>query len=582
MTSRTMYSVLEEAAARGGDLAALHQPVPGAPHRVYTWNEYAAAAREIAVALRGMGIGKGAIVGLASEARAEFCLADLGIMANGSIAAALYTSYPVPELARELRACDAQALFVESPALLKSLRADPQFPHNLPAILLKGSATGVMTLDDLRAQGRAAMEQDPELFARIVAEVTPADGAILYLTSGATGEPKMGLITHEALISNVEMGPKVLDIGPADAVLAFLPPAHITQRLALQMLPIICGVPVWFAESLMKLPDEFLRVKPTVFVAPPRLWERVHASIRMEVRKRGRLASALFERAVQLGLRGVRLRLAGRRPALPSRLMLALCDRVFFTKMRARFGGRLRVCGSGSAPLGKELSGFFLATGLPLIEGYGLTEGGVVILNPPGQTRPGSVGKALPGAEIRIADDGELLVRGPTIFSGYYKDPAATAEVLRDGWLHTGDLAEADSDGYIYITGRKKDVLVLSSGRKVYPAHIESLMRLDPIISQVLLVGDGRPYVSALVTVKAESEPARDRSTVEAAVKRVVARVNSSLAPFEQVRKFHVLDRDFSMDAGELTATLKVRRTRALENFREKVAECYSGHEQVR
>jgi long-chain acyl-CoA synthetase len=347
------------------------------------------------------------------------------------------------------------------------------------------------------------------------------------------------------------------------------------------MLPILCGVPVWFAESLMKLPDEFLRVKPTVFVAPPRLWERVHASIRMEVRKRGRLVSALFDRAVALGLSGVRLRLAGRRPALPTRLVLALCDRVFFQRMRARFGGRLRVCGSGSAPLGKELSGFFLATGLPLIEGYGLTEGGVVILNPPGETRPGSVGKPLPGVEIRIADDGELLVRGPTIFSGYYKDPAATAEILRDGWLHTGDLAEADSDGYIYITGRKKDILILSNGRKVYPAHIESLMRLDPIISQVLLVGDGRPYVSALVTVK-EAEPARDRSAIEAAVRRVVAKVNSSLAPFEQVRKFHVLDRDFSMDAGELTATLKVRRMRALENFREKVAECYSGHEQVK
>ena len=582
MISRTMYSILEEAAARGGSLGALHQPVPGAPYRVYSWNEFAAAAREIAVALRGMGIGKGAIVGLASEARAEFCLADLGIMANGSIAAALYTSYPVPELARELRACDAQALFVETPALLRALRADPQFPHNLPAILLKGSATGVMTLDDLRAQGRAAMEKDPELFSRIVAEVMPEDGAILYLTSGATGEPKMGLITHEALVANVEMGPKVLDIGPADSVLAFLPPAHITQRLALQMLPILCGVPVWFAESLMKLPDEFLRVKPTVFVAPPRLWERVHASIRMEVRKRGRVVSALFDRAVRLGLSGVRLRLAGRRPALPRRLLLALCDRVFFRRVRARFGGRLRVCGSGSAPLGKELAGFFLATGLPLIEGYGLTEGGVVILNPPGETRPGSVGKPLPGAEIRIADDGELLVRGPTVFSGYYKDPAATAEVLRDGWLHTGDLAEIDSDGYIYITGRKKDVLVLSSGRKVYPAHIESLLRLDPIISQVLLVGDGRPYVSALVTVKAETEPARDRATVDAAVRRVVARVNASLAPFEQVRKFHVLDRDFSMDAGELTATLKVRRMRALENFREKVAECYSGHEQVR
>ncbi len=581
MISRTMYALLEEAAARGGSRPALYQPVPGAEHRAYSWNEFAAAAREVAVALRGLGVGKGAIVGLASEARAEFCLADLGIMANGSIAAALYTSYPVSELVRELGACDAQALFVESPTLLRALKADPRFPPNLPVVLLSGTATGVMTLDDLRALGREAMERDPELFSRIAAEVKPEDGAILYLTSGATGEPKMGLVTHESVVSNVEMGPKVLDIGPEDSVLAFLPPAHITQRLALQMLPIYCSVPVWFAESLMKLPDEFLRVRPTVFVAPPRLWERVHSSIRMEVRKRGRIVSALFDSAVRLGLAGVRLRLAGKRPSLPKRLLLAAADRVFFRRMRARFGGRLQICGSGSAPLGKELAGFFLAIGLPLIEGYGLTEGGVVILNPPGETRPGSVGKPLPGVEACIADDGELLVRGPTIFSGYYKDPAASAEILRDGWLHTGDLAEIDSDGYIYITGRKKDVIILSNGRKVYPAHIESLLRLDPIINQVLLVGDGKPYVAALVTVKAETQP-RDQTAIEAGVRRAVSRVNGSLAPFEQVRKFRVIERDFSIDAGELTATLKVRRLRAIENFREKVAECYPAHEQER
>jgi long-chain acyl-CoA synthetase len=243
--------------------------------------------------------------------------------------------------------------------------------------------------------------------------------------------------------------------------------------------------------------------------------------------------------------------------------------------MRARFGGRLRICGSGSAPLGKELAGFFLAIGMPLIEGYGLTEGGVVILNPPGQTRPGSVGKPLPSIEVQIASDGELLVRASTLFSGYYKDPQATAEVLRDGWLHTGDLAEIDSDGYVYITGRKKDVIVLSNGRKIYPAHIESLLRLDPLINQVLLVGDGQPYVSALVTVKTEPQPAFDRAAIEALVRRVVARVNKGLASFEQVRKFHVLDRDFSIELGELTATLKVRRPHALENFRDAVALLY-------
>ena len=231
---------------------------------------------------------------------------------------------------------------------------------------------------------------------------------------------------------------------------------------------------------------------------------------------------------------------------------------------------------SGAAPLGKDLARFYAAIGMPLIEGYGLTEGGVVCLNPVERPKSGSIGIRMPGVELRLAEDGELLVKSPTLFSGYYDDPAATAAVLRDGWLYTGDIAEIDPEGYVYITGRKKELIVSSNGKKIYPARIELLFKAEPVINQVVLIGDRLPYVTALVTINA-SEVA---TSAEAEVKKAVARVNRKLAPFEQIRKFRILERDFSIETGELTPTMKVRRNRVLENHRALVSELYMGREE--
>ncbi|MEJ7605554.1 MAG: AMP-binding protein [Bryobacteraceae bacterium] len=273
---------------------------------------------------------------------------------------------------------------------------------------------------------------------------------------------------------------------------------------------------------------------------------------------------------------------------------LKLADKLVFSKIRERLGGRLRYAISGAAPLGRELAHFYEAIGLPLIEGYGLTEGGVVTLNPLTEPRPGSIGKALAGVEVKVTDEGELCIKAPCLFSGYYNDAEATAAVLRDGWLYTGDIAEIDADGFITITGRKKELIVSSNGKKIYPARIESLFKVEPLINQVLLVGDRQPYLTALITLNTANAETlgtelRGRSMAEMAIAPVVLkevdaaikRVNQNLPGFEQIRRFRVLERDFTIELGELTPTMKVRRKQVLDNFKEIVSQLYLGREEM-
>jgi long-chain acyl-CoA synthetase len=578
MGARTLFDVLDEAARLHGDAPALHQPYHENGSRKYhtlTWHQYKAAALEIAAGLRAWGVEKGDAVALISETRMEFYLADLGILTNGSIAAALYTNYPPREALKTLEAVSPKAVFVEDP---KTLGALQHFAGKPVWILLTGEADGAITLSQLREWGRKAVDADPELPERIHAGVRPEDPAILYLTSGATGEPKMVMVTHQAVVANLDMGPHVLPIGPEDATVAFLPSAHIAQRVVMELLPIRMGMAVTFSESLLKLPQDIKAVRPTVFLAPPRLWERIYSTICTELNKKPAPVRKLFYGALGLGLTAADLRRQGKPVPAHIRWPLSLADRVVFKQIRARFGGRLKIAASGAAPLSKDLAQFYEAVGMPLVEGYGLTEGGVVTFNPIDRPKPGSIGKALPGVELKVAPDGELLIRTPCLFTGYYRDPATTREVLRDGWLHTGDIASIDAEGYVFITGRKKELIVSSTGKKIFPARVEGMFKLEPLISQVFLVGDRLPYLTALFTINRNVADSLKRPVTEE-VQKLVLRINKQLAPFEQVRKYRVLERDFSIEHGELTATMKVRRTRVLENFHADIQELYRGKE---
>ena len=565
---RTVWSVLEATAAQFPDRIALQQPIGDGKYRAWTWREYADTVRQIAVGLRRLGVAQGDTVALYSETRAEFYLADLAVMSCGAVAAALYTSLPSGDQVRALQSCGARVVFVENEKAWRRLEAAGT---GIRWVLLTGAAEGCLTLDGVRAEGQRVMAAEPQAFERIRAEFDDSALAVLYTTSGATGEPKMGLVAHRALVTNVDMGPHVLPLSPEDATIAFLPSAHIAQRVVVELLPIREGACVWFSEGLSKLPQELRAIRPTFLLAPPRVWERVYSSITAEIRKRPAPVRRLFHMGLGIGSEAARLRQRGRPVPGWMRKALRFFDRVMFARIRERLGGRIRVAASGAAPLGKYLAEFYAAIGMPLIEGYGLTEGGVATLNPLDRPKAGSIGTLLPGVEARLEPDGELMLRSPCLFSGYFQDPQATAAVLRDGWLATGDIAEVDGEGYYYITGRKKELIVASNGKKIYPARIEALLKREPLISHVLLIGDRLPYVTALLTV--QGSPQGARLTVERAVKAV----NRELPPFEQIRKFKILDREFSIEQGELTPTMKLRRNRVLENHRALVSEMYAG-----
>lgn len=597
MSVRNTFTVLEETAAKLGDRPALHQPLPGSrkeetKYRTYSWNEYRDIAREIALGLRSLGIRPGDVVAIHSETRAEFYLADFGVIASGATSAAMYTSIALHELAHSLRTMEPKLVLVENPKTMKSLQNElGDLQLDAQWVLLTGECEGIMTLDQLRERGRE-MGRNPEVFASIQQEIRLEDPAILYMTSGATGAPKMGLVSHRAIVSNIDMGPAILDLGPDDRTIAFLPSAHIAQRVAVQMLTVRLGVQVYFSESLARLPLELRQVKPTMFLAPPRVWERMYSTIATEIRKRGPATRQLFYAAMGAGAKAYKMKQEGRPVTGYLARLVNLFDKPVYSKIRERLGGELKVAISGSAPLAKDLADFFGAIGLPIAEGYGLTEAGVTTLNPVERPKSGSIGKMLAGVQAKVAEDGELLIGGPTLFSGYFKDPDATRTVLRDGWLYTGDLGQVDSEGYWSITGRKKEIIVSSNGKKVYPARIEALFKSEPLVNQMMVIGDKLPYVSALFTVNpthAEALPGMEgfkgkplevlsaAGPVFGEMQKAVGRVNKQLATFEQIRKWRILGREFSIESGEITPTMKVRRAKVLENHREMISEFYAG-----
>ncbi len=548
--------------------------------------------RAIAKGLMALGIEAGDRVAILSNTRAEWTLADFGALCAGTVVVPVYQTNSPEECQYVLEHSGARAIFCEDAdqvAKLDDVRADlPDLAH---IICFEDEPAGVLTLDELRERGADVSDED---FEQRAASAQPGDVATIVYTSGTTGPPKGCMITHANVMAVVDMTQQRLEFTPGDDVLyLFLPLAHGLAR-AVQILGVGTGstVAYWRRDPKLII-DDVAQINPTHLTSVPRVFEKIYAAATGKAQAAGGVKAKLFWWAVGIG-RAVRQReRRGGHPGLVLKAQLALADRLVLHKIRALFGTRAKLAITGAAPIEEDIIAFFHAAGVWVLEGYGMTETCVVAtLNTIECNRPGSVGKALPGCDVRIAQDGEVLMRGANVFLGYYRNEAATREVLIDGWMHSGDLGTLDDDGFLRITGRKKDLIITSSGKNISPSNIESAIKQSRWISQAVVYGDRRSYLTALVTLDADeaaalaekvgadsSEPAalaRDPA-VRAEIQSAIDEANRRFARIEQIKKFAILDRELSQEHEELTPTLKVKRNVVYERYGEVFAELYDG-----
>ncbi|HXG52441.1 MAG TPA: long-chain fatty acid--CoA ligase [candidate division Zixibacteria bacterium] len=572
----------------------LYRFAEGGEWRSLSWEEAIQRVREIALGLHSLGVERGARVAIFSNNRPEWNLVDWANICVGALTVPVYSTSPRAQVLHILSHCEPSVLFVESREALRRLDPFPGSLGRIRRIVLSGgeeggAGEGTMTLAELSSRGRACEREHPETFDRLVEVLGPSDDLTIIYTSGTTGDPKGVLTTHGHYLFVIDAVDQVLPSTDEDVTLHFLPSAHSFGRLE-HFMAVAKGWTVAYARSIETVSRDLRSVRPTVFFSVPRIYEIAYHRIRSRVERSGWARRFLFDRALAIGREWSRRKRAGAEPGLVLEAAMALTRRLAFSEIHAAFGGRLRVAISGGAPLPAEIAEFFHAIGLVLLEGYGLTETSTVThVNRPNRCRIGTVGLPLPGIECRIAEDGEILLRGPNIFKAYYRDFIATEEAVdREGWFHTGDVGSVDEEGFLRITDRKKDLIVTSAGKKVAPQKIENLLRTDPMISQAMVVGGGQRPLMALVTVN--SERARELAAeqgvdlggevashpwVQARVKEIVREKNRELAPFEAVRQVWVLGRELSVDEGELTATMKLRRQVIMERYKELIDELY-------
>ena len=558
--------------------------------------------RDFSLGLKGIGVGPGDRVALICETRPEWMVADLGVLAAGGVTVPIYPTLPAERIRYILADSGAPTVVVsdeEQAAKVRTIRSRLDGLDTVVVIDAESTGTeadppspGEVRFADVEGQGHRRLMQEEGLareFKDAAAAITADQLATIIYTSGTTGDPKGVMLTHGAIVANVVDADTMITITDADAALSFLPLCHALERQVVYLY-LYRGVTVTFAESLETVARDMSRVRPTVMTGVPRVFEKLRARILDAVSQAPPLRQKLVRWALGVGVQRARAVLAGREPALATRLQHGLADRLVLSKIRERTGGRLRFVVSGGAPLSVTVAEFLFAVGIPALEGYGLTETAPVLtVNPEGAPRLGTVGKALPRVELRIDDDGEILARGPNLMLGYHGKPEATAEAIREGWFHTGDIGHLDGDGYLRITDRKKELLVTAGGKNIAPQPIEQRLKQDPLVAEAVLLGDRRPFVSVLlvpefaaaaarVSLPAETDPATliVRDDVRELFGAVIERVNAELPSYEQIKKFALLPTEFSVASGELTPTLKVRRRVIAEERREAIEGLYA------
>ena len=581
--SRTMADLIALAGTKHADRPAIKHKL-GDEWVDVSYKELADKVKNVALGLVDLGIQPGDKVSILSNTRPEWTYACFGILGAAATCVSIYQTNSPEECHYVLHHSESRAVFVEDAEQLEKIRhVESELPELELIVVMEpnGDIGDAIAMDDLCARGSRRPVSDYE---ERLAGVGDDDMCLYIYTSGTTGPPKGCLLTH----GNYR---RVTDMVESDGVMTddeviylFLPLAH-AFALLIQFVAFDIGSAIaYWEKDPQKIIPNLMEVKPTYFPSVPRIFEKIFT-----------LANsagdpAEIKQAVELGFKVRQMQEKGE--PVPDELQKAFdeADGKLYQNVRNLFGGRIRQAVTGAAPISKEILEFFYACGVPVMEGYGMTETSTVASsNRPDAFRFGSVGKPLAGVEARIADDGELLLRGPNIFQGYFKNEEATREALADGWLHTGDLGSIDEDGFIYITGRKKDIIITAGGKNITPANLENGLKQNRYISQAVVIGDRRPYLVALITLDPEELPAfaeqhglqpdevYKSEQMRAEVRRAVDEVNSAVGRVEQIKKFTILPHDLSQPTGELTPTLKVKRNVVNEKYAEEIEALYAG-----
>jgi long-chain acyl-CoA synthetase len=548
-------------------------------------DEFFLRVEELFFALRAIGLRTHDRVAIISENRLEWTVVDYAALCAGATTVPIYPTLSARQFEVLLRNCEPTIVFVSTPELLKKLFST-ESGASIRYIVIFDSETqapGVMRLDTLYDMGRQSTYDYPGEFRRAAVAIDPDDVATIIYTSGTTGVPKGAMLTHRNLVSNVIATSKRLPLHADDVSLSFLPLSHIFQR-HVDYATLHAGATIAYTGGTASVVDDLKTIRATVAAGVPRFFEKVYSRILSEVSLGSAVTRIVFEKALRIGKEHLRTGHAS--------VAHTFADRIVFRKIRDRFGGRLRFFISGGASLEHEIAEFFWAIGLPIYEGYGLSETSpVVTLNGPGALRLQTVGRTVGDQQIRIAEDGEILVRGSNVMKGYYHMPEETAEALAGGCFHTGDIGVVDADGFLKINDRKKDLIITSSGKNVAPQPIENRLRLIPYFDNVVVIGDRRNFISALIVPKYDALAAYARAhhirfedprelirkaEIYDLAMTEIARRTEDLSSYEKIRKVAFLDDEFSIDGGELTPTMKVRRSEIEKKYKSVIDQIYS------
>jgi long-chain acyl-CoA synthetase len=562
--------------------------------------------RTLSLGLRALGVAPGDRVALMAESRPEWCVTDLAVLTAGAVTVPVFPTLTAGQVAEILNHSGAAIAVVSNRAQLDKIAAVRDHLTGLSTVVVmdpdgQPRPELVTTLADVAARARTHFTSEnaaDQHFRRQAAAISADTLATIIYTSGTSGEPKGVMLTHGNLLSNIAAALNVLGVTSTDVALSFLPLSHAFERMVLYLY-LSAGATVAFAESPETLARNMVAVRPTLMTAVPRVFEKMHARIQQTVAQASGIRQAIFRWAINVGLQ----RSAKQRSRRPISLLLAaqhrLADRLVFQTLRAATGGRLRVLVSGSAPLPRAIAEFFDAIGLTICEGYGLTEASPVLtVNPLDRPKFGTVGRPLPGVELRIADDGEILARGPNIMMGYYHNAESTRAALdSNGWLHTGDIGTLDADGYLTIVDRKEDLILTSVGKHVAPQPIENDLKRHPLVAEAVLVGNRRKFIAVLIVPdftaleRRLADLNRPWGTRDAVVARAdviglfqqaVDAVNAARAPFEQIKRFALIPSEFTIATGEMTPTMKVKRRVVEQRWRAVIDTLYEESEQAR